>query len=140
MQFSLTFLISAFFIGLCGLHLFWLMGGKLGLASAIPSLNGVPAFIPSKMSILLVAFALFAAALVVAAAVDLLSLGLPSYIISAMAWILTAILAVRAIGDFRLVGFVKSVRESKFATRDTLVYSPLCVFLSAGIAILILSR
>ena len=41
--------------------------------------------------------------------------------------------ALRAIGDFRYVGFFKRVRDSSFARLDTLAYSPLC----AGLAVLI---
>lgn len=37
---------------------------------------------------------------------------------------------LRAIGDFRYVGFSKRVREGLFARRDTWLYSPLCVLIS----------
>ena len=41
--------------------------------------------------------------------------------------------ALRAIGDFRYVGFFNRVRDTGFARLDTLAYSPLC----AGLAVLI---
>ena len=40
----------------------------------------------------------------------------------------------RAIGEFRLVGFFKTVKGSLFARMDTLFFSPLCVLLSLGLA------
>jgi hypothetical protein len=43
-------------------------------------------------------------------------------------------LLARAVGDFRYVGFFKRVRDSRFATLDTRVYSPLCFVLAAGVA------
>ncbi len=47
---------------------------------------------------------------------------------------LALIFAVRAIGDFRYVGFFKHIRGSRFARMDTLCYSPLCAALSLSIA------
>ncbi|WP_205190355.1 DUF3995 domain-containing protein, partial [Burkholderia sp. LMG 13014] len=47
---------------------------------------------------------------------------------------LALIFAVRAVGDFRYVGFFKRIRGSRFARMDTLYYSPLCAALSLSIA------
>jgi hypothetical protein len=38
------------------------------------------------------------------------------------------------VGEFKYVGFFKRVRGTRFATLDTLVYSPLCLLLAAGVA------
>ena len=43
------------------------------------------------------------------------------------AWLVAAAFLGRAIGDFRLVGFFKRVRGSRFAELDTASLSPLCV-------------
>jgi hypothetical protein len=43
-----------------------------------------------------------------------------------------AVLAARAVGDFRLVGLFKRVRGTRFARYDSLVYTPLCLALAAG--------
>ena len=51
-------------------------------------------------------------------------------------WALDAVavvLLVRAVGDFRLVGFFKKVTGSRFARLDTMVFSPLCVVLGLGL-------
>lgn len=54
-------------------------------------------------------------------------------------WLFTAgsatvgvVLVARAIGDFRYVGFFKRVRGSRFATLDSLLFSPFCLTLGAG--------
>ena len=49
---------------------------------------------------------------------------------------LTAVVAflARAIGDFRLVGFTKRVRGTRFAELDTRLLSPLCVCIDAASA------
>ena len=47
-------------------------------------------------------------------------------------------LLARAIGEFNYVGFFKRVRGSRFARLDTLVYSPLCLLLAIGVALVAL--
>ena len=48
---------------------------------------------------------------------------------------------MRAIGDFKLVGFFKAARGSAFARRDTLLYSPVCLTLALAVGTLaVLSR
>ena len=42
-----------------------------------------------------------------------------------------AVFALRAIGDFRLMGFFKREHGSEFARRDTRIYSPLCALIAA---------
>jgi hypothetical protein len=44
-------------------------------------------------------------------------------------------LLLRAVGEFRYVGLFKRVRGTKFAVLDTFVYSPLCLLLGAGVAL-----
>jgi len=46
--------------------------------------------------------------------------------------LLGGIFGLRAVGDFRWVGFFKRERGGAFAVRDTWIYSPLCALLSAG--------
>ena len=43
------------------------------------------------------------------------------------------LLLLRAIGDFHLVGFFKTVRGSRFAWLDSSLYSPLCLALALGV-------
>jgi len=51
-------------------------------------------------------------------------------------WLLATIFILRAIGDFRLVGFFKRVRGSPFAQWDTAAYSPLCLVLGLAITVI----
>jgi hypothetical protein len=44
-------------------------------------------------------------------------------------------LLARAVGEFKHVGFFKRVVGSRFATLDTYVYSPLCLALAMGVAL-----
>lgn len=131
---------AGIFLALSALHLFWALGGKLAGSAAIPSTNGVAAFVPGRPMTALVAGALFAAALVVAATGEVIRLPLPNAAVTMMASLLALILAVRAVGDFRLVGMFKRANDSRFAELDTLVYSPLCALLALAILFLIIGR
>ncbi|AZA55575.1 DUF3995 domain-containing protein [Chryseobacterium sp. G0201] len=45
-------------------------------------------------------------------------------------WITAILSFIRAIGDFRYIGFFKKITSSSFAKKDTLIYSPLCILIS----------
>lgn len=57
---------------------------------------------------------------------------LPPWTSQWAATVLGAVFVLRSIGDFRLVGFFKSVRGTGFAAWDTRLYSPLCLLLGLG--------
>jgi len=136
----LTLATAAIFAALGAVHVFWAAGGRLGIGSAIPSTGGVPAFSPSPAATLAVAFALFGAGLLVASAGGRIPLPLPRRLVDGLALLLAFVMAARAIGDFRLVGFFKTRGDGAFATLDTFVYSPLCLLLGAAIFVILWSR
>ena len=49
-----------------------------------------------------------------------------------------ALFLIRAIGEFKYVGFFKSIKETPFARMDTKFYAPLCLLLSVLITLSIL--
>ncbi|MBX3325917.1 MAG: DUF3995 domain-containing protein [Nitrospira sp.] len=65
----------------------------------------------------------------------MLMLPLPQATLVWLTRALAVILLLRAIGDFRLVGFWKRIRKTRFARLDTAVSSPLCLVLAIGSAI-----
>jgi hypothetical protein len=108
----------------------------LGSASAaVPSAGGKPLFKPSRRSTLLVALVLTGFAGLVACTAGWVDVGLSARVLSWLSYALALGLAARAVGEFRYVGFFKRERGSRFATMDTLVYSPLCLLLAAGVAL-----
>jgi hypothetical protein len=121
---------------LATIHLYWAAGGKAGKAAAIPTAGGRAVIKPSALSTAMVAVALCAAAALLALRIGWLALpgftGADIFVRIAV-WLLAAVFALRAIGDFRYVGFFKRVRNTGFARLDTRAYSPLC----AGLAVLI---
>jgi hypothetical protein len=50
-----------------------------------------------------------------------------------LGYALALLFLARAIGDFRLVGFFKRLRGTRFASLDTRYYSPLCLGLALGV-------
>ncbi|RQR65828.1 DUF3995 domain-containing protein [Burkholderia sp. Bp9126] len=120
-------------------HLYWACGGRLGKRAAIPERDGEPVLRPSRAGTFAVAVALAVSACVVAARAGWLPAP-HSGALAAGTIVLALIFAVRAVGDFRYVGFFKRIRGSRFARLDTLCYSPLCAALSLSIAWMLWTR
>ena len=117
---------------LSALHVFWAFGGTWGAGAAVAEINGRPRFVPARGATLVVAAALAVAGVVVLTRAHLVLGFVPS---GASRWasaVLGAVFVLRSIGDFRLMGFFKSVRGTRFAQRDTWLYSPLCLLLGLG--------
>jgi hypothetical protein len=131
---TIAFSLIAIFLGLSLLHFYWLLGGLLGISAAIPEIDGKPAFQPSATATLVVGIGLGLCALLIAVVAGVLTLPLPYSVLSWLTRALAFLLLLRAIGDFRLVGFFKRIRDSRFARLDTVLYSPLCLVLAIGVA------
>ncbi|MCU9954513.1 DUF3995 domain-containing protein [Burkholderia sp. BKH01] len=122
---------------LCALalvHVYWAFGGRLGKRAAIPEQDAVPLLRPTAVGTLAVAVALLAGACVVAARAGWLGRNAYPGTIAFAVVALALIFAVRAVGDFRYVGFFKRIRGSRFARMDTRYYSPLCAALALSLA------
>jgi hypothetical protein len=125
----LTFLVLALW------HFYMALLPSSGKSGAVPSVEGKPLFVPSRKATIAVGIVLVMFASLVASTGGILSLGLPSVALSWFSYALALGLVARAVGEFKYVGFCKRVRDSKFATLDTFVYSPLCLLLAAGVAL-----
>ncbi len=126
-----VFLVVMLFVSLSMLHFYWAFGGKLGVDKAIPEINGKPAMEPGALITAAVAVALlgFAVIAYLLGFADLTSAPYGNYVVYS-GWLLAGVFALRAIGDFNVVGFFKKVKSSDFAKCDTKYYSPLCLTLS----------
>lgn len=129
-------LLLVTFLALATLHAYWAFGGNWGHGSAIPTVQGQPTFTPSFWGTMAVAIAL----LLVAVALSTMASPVPWIRLpSIVAIIFTSlVLALRSIGDFKLLGFFKLQSGSRFAQMDTWFYSPLCLVLAVMMACLIL--
>lgn len=114
---------------LSGLHVYWARGGRWGLEAAIPVVDGRPAFQPGVAATLAVAALLFIAAILVAG--RLARVESPgARVFSWGPWGVAAAFFLRAVGDFRLLGFFKRASNTKFAEWDSKLFSPLCLILA----------
>lgn len=119
-------ILAVSFAGLAALHLYWVLGGTFGMSAALPEVDGIPVFTPSKVATVAVAFVLAGFALVAL----VLGFGSTSGIASYAEYCGLAVggvLVLRAVGEFRYVGFFNRVKGSKFAAYDSWVFSPFCL-------------
>ncbi len=126
---SMTVLTS-----LAALHFYWALGGRAGKSAAIPERNGKPVLRPTASATLLVGLALLLAVAIIATQARFIFPGRFQPYARIVCAALALVFLARAVGDFRYVGFFKSVGATRFARLDTYVFSPLCLVLSASIA------
>ena len=132
---SIAIALSVAFTSLSLMHVYWLLGGPVGRLAAIPEIDGKPVFRPSAVATFVVAAGLALVALLLFATAGMVALPLSK---SVLVWLTRGLalgLLLRAMGDFQLVGFFKCVRHPRFACLDTAVYSPLCMAMAIGSAI-----
>jgi hypothetical protein len=127
-------IVCSVFVMLALWHFYMALLPSSGKTGTVPSVEGKPLFVPSRAATVAVGIVLVLFASLVAATGGILPLGLPLPVLSWLSFALALGLLARAVGEFKYVGFFKRVRGSKFATLDTLVYSPLCLLLAAGVA------
>lgn len=120
---------------IAAVHFYWAAGGTAWKAGGIPSQNGVPILSPKPATTVLVGVALLGMSAVVGSTAGLFPPFLPIGFLRGASAVLAVIFIVRAVGEFRYVGFFKRAQESVFAGRDTYLYSPLCLLLAVLIAL-----
>jgi Protein of unknown function (DUF3995) len=127
----LAALIATIFFALSGIHIYWAMGGKWGMNAAVPThATGKSIFSPSPLATLIVAFGLFTMGIIqlkeIVSFLDSISNPIFRFVEFAIAFVFL----VRAIGDFKYVGFFKKRIGTLFYYNDTKFYSPLCLLIS----------
>lgn len=124
--------ISVFLLFCIGvLHVFWAFGGKWGSRVVIPATSGSGelTFKPGIIITLIVAILLFNAALLLSIQGRLLPALPSSSWVQWGCWLCVFVFGLRAIGDFKYVGLFKRVKQTRFATYDTVLFTPLCLWL-----------
>ena len=121
------FLNTSIFIIISGFHFYWAFGGKFGSQAVIPQLkDGEAVFQPPVLVTIVVALAMLVGAW----------LSWKPHANSCASTLIYGnltigiVMLVRAVGDFKYVGFFKKIKGTTFAQNDTRFYSPLCLFIS----------
>lgn len=128
----LGILLAIIFAILSLFHIYWAFGGRFGSLEAIPTVGGERLFNPSLTATLLVAFALLIAMLTVLGQIGLLGATIPQWVFRLVTLGIAALFFLRAIGDFKILGFFKQTSNSDFAFWDTFLFSPLCLFIAVA--------
>ena len=125
-------LINASIFALLGLlHLYWTFGGQWGLAAALPTTEqGERLLRPGPFACAVVSLGLLGFAAYCVSLWQPLLVFLPLFLQHWGIWGMAVIFGLRAIGDFRHVGFFKKNTNTLFARMDTRYYSPLCAWLA----------
>lgn len=127
----LAVLLFSVFLFLSLIHFYWAFGGKWGTEGVYPTPDvQTPPRNPGVIATLVVAIVLFVFGAFYLSKVNIISVKLPFSLGEYGLWILTTLFAVRAIGDFKFLGFFKKIKDTKFGQNDTKYFAPLCLVIS----------
>jgi len=116
-------------------HIYWALGGTVGLDKVIPTKDAKALLSPGKLltaavGLLILCFAFLAYLL------NFQSSNTMPYFTEVMyaGWFLSLIFLLRFIGDFNMLGFFKKIKSTTFANYDTKYFMPLTLFWSITFA------
>ena len=129
------------FLFFASIHFYWVFGGKWALEKVIPTKTNIEntKLIP-KFATVIVALIFLMFSIIYLIKSGFLNIQLPNWITNYSYYIIPILFLLRAIGDFKYVGFFKSIKKTTFAKWDRKLFSPLCLFISiAGFLIVLLN-
>jgi hypothetical protein len=131
MVISLYIVLITVFITLSTVHWYWAFGGLWGFYQALPTnKEGKRVLNPRRIDSAVVGFGLLLFAIFYIIKLEKISLEIPVWLSLFGSGLISLIFFLRAIGDFRYVGFFKKVRTTGFAYRDSWYFSPLCLLIA----------
>lgn len=112
------------------IHLNWVIGGKFGFVESLPTKeNGERVLNPKKIDSAIVGIGLIAFGFFYVLKSGLIEYNLPEWILKYGSWIIPIIFLLRAVGEFKYIGFFKRVKKTDFGKLDTKLFSPLCLII-----------
>ncbi|WP_106790655.1 DUF3995 domain-containing protein [Aquimarina sp. Aq78] len=135
----LPILLSLIFFILGIIHFNWVVGGTFGFEASLPTKeSGERVLNPKKIDSAIVALGLTVFGFFYVLESGLIAYELPKWLLKYVKWIIPSIFILRALGDFKYVGFFKRIKQTKFGRLDTIFFSPLCLIMgSIGLIIAI---
>ena len=126
-------ILTILFSVLAFIHFNWVFGGKWGFDKVIPSdIHGNKIFAPKTVESLAVGIVLLLMGVFYLTYSKKSTFKILNKFNNIALWIIPIIFLLRAIGDFKYVGFFKQIKGTEFANLDTMVFSPLCLFISVS--------
>ena len=129
MNVAIPVALTAVLVTLSAIHVYWAVTGSTASRGVIPEVDGKPLFTPSRSATLLVAALLLVAAFIAASRGQLVAPAGRGSLVHWAAIVAAVVFLLRAVGEFRYVGFFKRRRGTRFATLDSWLFSPLCVLI-----------
>lgn len=130
----LALVLISIFIGIAAIHFYWAFGGRKWSELALPTRSDspeIPLFKPRIIETLIVTIGFLVFAWIIGMKVQLVPpVWLTQTYVTYAVFGITLIFLVRAVGEFRYVGFFKRIKNTPFGQMDTLYYSPLCLFIT----------
>lgn len=137
MTITISIILFLIFLSLSSIHFYWGFGGRWGTEAVYPTKGqNISPKIPGPIPTFIVAFGLMSFALLVLVRSGIIHFTLPVWLQKYGLWVIAGIFILRAIGEFKYLGFFKKYKQTKFGQNDTKYYSPLC--LAIGVLMLIL--
>jgi hypothetical protein len=128
MSIVISIILFLIFLSLSCLHFYWAIGGKKGKENAIPvNINNEKIIRPTIISTLFVGIILLLFGFINIIKTKIINITLPEIVENYCLWVIVVLFLLRAIGDFKYIGFFKRIKNTKFSIMDTKIYSPLCL-------------
>ena len=122
---------TSIFILLSFMHIYWALGGKRGMNAVIPTITENQDIIkPGPFITLAIAAGMGLFAFVIIGNLDIFREYIDISFFKYATLVIGILFTLRAIGDFRYVGFFKKATGTTFAKNDTRYYSPLSVVIA----------
>lgn len=122
------------------IHFYWALGGRKWADRVFPQVEGTdkPVFTAGNGATILVAFIFLAFSGVIFLKTFGAFFRIDNLWMDRSIWGIAALFLLRAIGDFKYVGFTKSIRSTNFAAYDTKFFTPLSLFIGLMIVVMAL--
>jgi hypothetical protein len=125
-----SLLLFLIFLSISSLHFYWGFGGKWGNSAVIPTKDdSIKVLMPGLLATITVAFGLLTFGVFVLIKSEIIDFKLPLWLDRSGLLVISGIFLIRAIGDFKYVGFFKKIKQTKFGQNDTKYYTPLCLLI-----------
>lgn len=132
---SIVLVFILFTLGI--LHFYWTIGGKWAFENSLPHKEtGERVLNPKSFECFIAAIMLIAFGFFVLVKSKIILFDLPIWLNYYGLYVLAFVFIMRAIGDFKYVGFFKKIKKTTFGRLDSKLYSPLCLLI--GILLLLL--
>ena len=119
------------FLALSLLHFYWALSPNdepWGFSKSLPTnAEGERLLNPRKIDSAIVGFGLWIFAVFYILKAGFMEAPAPAWLLNYAGYLIAGIFILRALGDFKHVGFFKSIKNTDFARLDSRFYSPLCL-------------